>query len=35
MDEPNGEPYSNLIAEFKIESNFIVFEYEPEPCGIA
>jgi len=36
MDEPNDEPYPNLITKFEFESNFIVAEpkLELEPCDI-
>jgi hypothetical protein len=33
MDEPNGEPYPNLVGKFKFESNFILAE--PEPCDLS
>ena len=37
MNEPNGEPHTNLIEKFELESNLIVVEpeFEPEPCDIA
>lgn len=29
MDEPNGEPYLNLIGKFNFEPNFILVEPKP------
>jgi hypothetical protein len=36
IDEPNVEPYPNLIEKFEFESNFILAEseLEPKPCDL-